>query len=185
MIEIRDMPASPSRALQVRTADRLRASLAREALTGLPFASGLSDADQRELDEVGGGRLAAIVFRVESLVGAGQSARTAGEVQSMVMREAARVIGQQVRRTDLLCSLREDALLLLAPALDRMNADRLAGRLRGLLPDGRLDIGAVQVQLRVKVGVATRGGGSWTIATLAGEAERNAAADGPSIAGVA
>ena len=42
------MPARIDRALQVRTADRLRASLARDESLGLPILSALSDADQRD-----------------------------------------------------------------------------------------------------------------------------------------
>jgi GGDEF domain-containing protein len=187
MIEVRDMPARLNRALQVRTADRLQSSLARDQISGLPVVGALSDDDQRELREVGGGRIAAIVFRVEWVIDAARHPRAMHEVQSLVMSEVARLIDVQVRRTDLLGSLSEDALVILAPALDPMSAQSLGERLRELFAGRQLELGGVQVQVRVKVGVASRSAASpagWTTQTLAQEAERNAS-DLPPIAIVA
>jgi GGDEF domain-containing protein len=187
MIEIRDMPAHLNRALQVRTADRLRAGLARDELSGLPVVGALSDDDQRELREVGGGRLAAIVFRVAWVIDAAHSPRPIREVQTLVMGEVARLIDLQVRRTDLLGSLSQDVLVIFAPALDPMSGQSLAERLRELFAGRHLEIGDLRVTVRVKVGVASRSSASpvgWTTQTLAAEAERNAS-DLPPIASVA
>src|SRR5450759_5416460 len=108
------MPTRLDRALQVRTADRLRATLARDASSGLPIVGALSDNDQRELCQVGGGRLAAVVIHVEWIIDAVPHPRAVHEVQTLVMTEVARLVDEQVRHTDLLGSLRADALLILA-----------------------------------------------------------------------
>jgi len=187
MIEIRDMPLHLNRVLQVRTADRLRASLARDEMTGLPAVGALSDDDQRELREVGGGRIAAVAIIVVWAFDAVHLPPTIQEVQSLVMSEVARLVEEQVRRTDLLGSLSEEVLLILAPALDPLSGQTLAERLRDLFVDRHLEVGDVQVQLQVKVGVASRSAASpagWTTQTLAREAELNAS-DLPPIAIVA
>jgi hypothetical protein len=181
------MPTRLDRALQVRTADRLRATLARDASSGLPVVGALSDNDQRELCQVGGGRLAAVVIHVEWILDALTHPRAIQEVQTLVMTEVARLVDEQVRHTDLLGSLRADALLILAPGLDPMSGDSLAQRLRDLFADRHLEVGDVRVQPRVNVGFASRSAASpagWTTQTLAEEAERNASAP-PPIASVA
>ena len=155
--------------------------------SGLPIVGALSDDDQRELREVGGGRLAAVVIIVVWAFDVLHYPRTIQEVQSLVMSEVARLVEEQVRRTDLLGSLSEDVLLILAPALDPLSGQTLAERLRDLFVDRHLEVGDVQVQLRVKVGVASRSAASpagWTTQTLAREAELNAS-DLPPIAIVA
>ena len=48
MMVTRAMPARLNRALQVRTADRLRASLARDEGSGLPLVNALSEESLRE-----------------------------------------------------------------------------------------------------------------------------------------
>jgi GGDEF domain-containing protein len=187
MIESRTMPAHLNRALQVRTADRLRASLRRDETSGLPVVGTLSDDQERELREAGGGRLAAVVINVAWTLDALHAPRAMNEVQGLVMREVARLVDQRVRRTDLLGSLSDDTLLILAPALDPMSGQSLAERLRDLFAEGHLEIGDVQAQLRVKVGIASRSVASpegWTTRTLAEEARRNAS-DLPPIAIVA
>ena len=187
MIETRDMPLHLNRVLQVRTANRLRASLVRDEVTGLPLVGALSDDDQRDLREVGGGRIAAVAIIVVWTLDALDYPRAMQEMQSLVMSEVARLVDEQVRRTDVLGSLREDVLLILAPALDPLSGQTLAERLRDLFVDRHLEVGDVQVQMRVKVGVASRSAASpagWTTQTLAREAELNAS-DLPPIAIVA
>jgi hypothetical protein len=181
------MPARLNRALQVRSAERLRSSLARDDISGLPAVGALSVDDQRELREVGGGRLSAIVFRVAWVIDPAHYPRPIREVQCLVMSAAARLIDEQVRRTDLLAALSEDAFVILAPALDPMSGQSLVERLRELFASRHLEIDDLQVQLRIKVGVASRSAASpagWTTQTLAAEAERNAS-DLPPIAIVA
>ncbi len=179
MIENRDMPARLNRALQRRIADRLRSSLARDERSGLPLVGALSDDDASELREVGGGRLAAIVLRVGWVVDATHDVLVIRETHSLVMREAARLIQEQVRRTDLLGSLSEDALLIVAPGLDRVSAVSLAERLRDRFAGRPVAVvGDAWAQLRLSVGVAFRGADSppgWSIHLLTQEAERNAA----------
>src|ERR1700736_3228064 len=92
-----------NRALQVRTADRLRAKLARDEATGLPIAGALSEADQRELCEVGGGRVAAVAICIDAWTPfemEPQLLHEAGE-RTLVVREVARFVDERVRRTDL------------------------------------------------------------------------------------
>ncbi|HEY0582503.1 MAG TPA: hypothetical protein VGE94_09985 [Chloroflexota bacterium] len=146
------MPSGLNRALQVRAADRLRAALRRDAASGLPVVDGLSEVDQRELCDVGGGRLAVVAIRVEP----------------GLVREAALLVEQQVRRTDLLGALDEGTLLVLAPGLDSIGGAYLVERLRALLGD-----------ISASVGVAYRSSASatgWTPRALAAEAELHAAA---------
>jgi GGDEF domain-containing protein len=187
MIDSRDMSTAFNRALQIRAADRLRASLARDAISGLPLVGALSDLDQSELCAVGGGRLAAVVLHVAWSIAAVPHPRAVHEVHALVMNEVVRLVDEQVRRTDLFGSLRDDLLLILAPALDPLSSQSLAERLKDLLVDRQLALGDVHVQLRVKLGIATRSPSSpagWTTQTLVAEAERNAA-DPPPIAIVA
>src|ERR1700682_5209518 len=129
------MPTRLNRALQVRTADRLRASLARDEISGLPAVGALSNADDLELREVGGGRVAALVIQVEWDIDAVRYPRAIHEVHAIVMREVARIVDERVRRTDLLGALSADALVILAPALDAMSGQILAERLRTLFAD--------------------------------------------------
>jgi GGDEF domain-containing protein len=182
MMDSRDMPTHHNRALQVRTADRLRANLARDAMTGLPVVGALPEDDQRELCDGGGGRVAAVVILLEWTIDVLHRPRPIHEVQALVMTEAARLVGEQVRRTDLLGSLSDDALVIFAPALDPVSGHSLVERLRELFVDCHLAVGYVHVQLRAKVGVASRSAASpagWTTQTLAEEAERNASEPGP------
>jgi GGDEF domain-containing protein len=181
------MPARLDRALQVRTADRLRASLARDESSGLPIVGALSEDDQRELSAVGGGRLAAVVIHVEWTIDAAAYPRAIEDVRTLVMREVARSVNEHVRHTDLLGSLSADALLILGPGLDRMSGQSLTQRLRALFVESHLEVGDVQVQLRISIGFASRSAASpdgWTTQSLVDEAERNAS-DPPPIASVA
>ncbi len=165
-----------NRALQVRTANRLRASLARDEISDLPAVGSLSDDDESELREVGGGQVGAIVFRVGWVIDAARYPRAIDEIHSLVMREVAERIDEQVRRTDLLCWLSEEALVVLAPALDPASARSMADRLSAFFAGRELEVGDLHVQLRVKVGIATRSPASavgWTTRTLADEAQRN------------
>src|SRR5579859_723186 len=130
------MSARLIRALQVRAADRLRASLPRDDVSGLPAAGALSDDAQRDLCTVGGGRLAAVVIHLEWTVDPVRYPRASHEVQKLVIREVARLVEQHVRRTDLLGPLRADALLILAPGLDLISGQSLAERLRDLFTIG-------------------------------------------------
>src|SRR4051794_6325971 len=93
------MPSGFNRALQVRVANRLRAQLACDAESGLPLIEGLSEVDQRDLCESGGGRLAAVLIVVTSVTETqpGDSSRGAPGAA-----ELARRISPEVRRTDLL-----------------------------------------------------------------------------------
>lgn len=164
------MPNGLNRALLVRTANRLRASLARDELSGLPLVAALSDADQWELLEVGCGRLATITLRLESPGGE--------EVQRLALREVARMVDEQVRRTDLLGWLDASTLLVLAPGLEPQGGRSLVERLRKLLASCRVSVGGAMVDVHVAVGVAYRSGASpagWTPRNLASEAEVNAA----------
>jgi GGDEF domain-containing protein len=181
------MPAPLDRALQLRTADRLRGSLARDDSSGLPIIGALAEDDQRELSTVGGGRLAAVVIRVEWSIDAAAYPRTLHEVRALVMREVARIVNAQVRQTDLLGSLSAESLLIFAPGIDRMSGLSLAQRLRALFVGRRLELGDVVVQARITIGFASRSAASpagWTIEALVKEAERNTS-EPPPIASVA
>jgi hypothetical protein len=162
-----------NRALQVRTADRLRAALGSDAVSGLPVIDGLSELDQRALCEAGGGRLAAVSIRVTWRALEQLSAQ---QLDGLTIREVARLLDDHVRRTDLLGVLAADTLLVLAPGLDPVSGRSLAERLRDLLADRLIEVGDAQVELRVKVGAAFRSAASppgWTTRALAAEAERH------------
>jgi len=170
------------RALQLRTADRLRASLARDEISGLPLVGALGEDDQRELCQVGGGRLAALVIRVAWTLDPVASPPDIDAVRTLVMREVARIVNGQVRQTDVLGSLSADALLIFAPGLDRMNGLSLAERLRALFLAGHLAVGGVEVQTRITIGFAARAAASpagWTTETLVEEAERDSSEPPP------
>jgi len=173
------MATGLNRALQVRTADRLRAELARDSVTGLPVASALSEADRIELCEVGGGRLAAVAICIDSW--------TPGEVElnlaqqdrerTLVVREVARLVDKHVRRTDLVGWLSRQALLVLAPGIDAVGGRSLAVRIQVLLAERRVDIDGMSLALRVRVGTASRcyaSPSSWTVSGLIAEAELQA-----------
>jgi GGDEF domain-containing protein len=165
------MPTGMIRALQVRTADRLRASLVVDSLSGLPSIDALSEADQRELCDVGGGRLAAVAIQVSWR--AVEETRVL-QLQALMVREVARLIDDHVRRTDLLGILGTDTLLVLAPGLDPLSGRSLADRLRTFLADRIVEAGGTAVELLVKVGAAFRSAASppgWTTRALAAEAE--------------
>jgi GGDEF domain-containing protein len=181
------MPARLDRALQLRTADRLRATLARDASSGLPIVGALAEDDQLELRTVGGGRLAAVVIRVEWSIDAVAYPRAIHEVRTLVMREVARIVNEHVRQTDLLGSLSADSLLIFAPGIDRMSGLSLAERLRALFVGRSLELGDVVVQARITIGFASRSTASlagWTTDALVEEAERNTS-EPPPIASVA
>jgi hypothetical protein len=168
------MPTGMIRALQVRTADRLRASLVVDSLSGLPAIDALSEADQRELCDVGGGRLAAVAIQVSWRPGSDVAEPRVLQLQALMMREVARLIDDHVRRTDLLGILGADTLLVLAPGLDPLGGRSLADRLRTFLSDRIVEVGGLQVELLVKVGAAFRSAASppgWTTRALAAEAE--------------
>ena len=147
------MPTSLNRALQVRAADRLRDALPRDETTGLPQLGGILEAQQRELCEVGGGRLAAVAITAD--------------LDSMV--EVARLLEPHVRRTDLLGVLDSEALLVLAPGLNPVGGQCLVDRLRDVL---------LFQQVEASVGIAYRcaaSGTAWTTRALAAEAQQHAA----------
>lgn len=176
------MPARLDRALQLRTADRLRASLARDEASGLPILGALAEDDERELRQVGGGRLAAVVIHVASTIDAVAYPVSIQEIRARVMREVARIVDAHTRQTDLLGSLGANSLVILAPGIDRMSGLSLADRLRALFVDGRLELGGVDAEARITIGFASRSAASpagWTIATLVEEAERNASEPPP------
>src|SRR5258708_8988004 len=102
------MPTGMIRALQVRTADRLRASLVVDSLSGLPAIDALSEADQRELCDVGAGRLAAVAIQVSWRLGVAVDEPRILQLQALMVRELARVIYDHVRRSALLRLLRTD-----------------------------------------------------------------------------
>ena len=141
------MPSGFNRALQVRAANRLRAQLPRQTASGLPLLGGLTQSDQRELCEVGGGRLAAVALRL---------------APDAVLSEVVGRIGSEVRRTDLLGVVNERLMLLLVPGLDPVGGESLVERLAALLGT-----------LQVEIGVAYRSNASssgWTAEGLAAEA---------------
>jgi hypothetical protein len=143
------MPRSLNRALQARTADRLRADLARDEASGLPILATLSEVDQRELCDVGGGRIAAVAICVD------------GE-PALAVRELARLVEGHVRRTDLVGWLTAKTVLVLAPGLDALAGRALAARLQGVLLDQR-----------VRIGSACRSAASpagWAVSALGAEA---------------
>jgi hypothetical protein len=142
------MAASINRALQVRAVDRLRGALVRDESTGMLSLDGLSEAEQRELCEIGGGRLAAVAIH-----GDGRP-----------LNEIAPLLRAHVRRTDVLGTIGHDVLLVLAPGLDPAAGRQLVDRLRDLLAEH---------QIRVRLGAAYRSTASptgWTAQALATEA---------------
>ena len=162
-----------NRTLQVRTANRLRADLPRERVTGLPVLGALSDADQRELCEVGGGRLTAVAICV---------------AEARMLCEVTRLVDAEVRHTDLFGWIDDGTLVVLAPGLDPVAGEALADRLRRLLLDWLIELDGQQVALAVDVGSAHRSGVSpagWTIRALAAEAVLHALADPGPITSVA
>jgi len=166
------MPTGLNRALQVRTADRLRAELGRDEATGLPIVGSLSEADRRELCDVGGGRVVAVAICVDRWTPF--DALASACQRTMVMREVARLVDENVRRTDLLCWLSAETLVVLAPGIDPVGGRSLAGRLRVTLTRGSVEIAGAPVELQVRVGCASRSHASpssWTLAALGAEAE--------------
>src|SRR5947209_5286142 len=106
------MPISLNRALLVRAADRVRDALPRDETTGLPQVGRLAEAQQRELCDVGGGRLAAVAICAATVS----------------LAEVARLLEPHVRRTDLLGVLDSAALMVLAPGLDPVSGQCLVER---------------------------------------------------------
>jgi GGDEF domain-containing protein len=176
------MPTGLNRALQVRTADRLRAELAYEQQTGLPQIAALSAGDQRELCEAGGGRLAAVAIKVDSwIIDPAERASHVQAVPVLTVREVVSLVGAHIRRTDLLAALSASTLVVLAPGLEPVGGRSLADRLRNLFVSRTLDVAGEQVYLRVHVGTAYRSLASpsgWTVAELAALAELSALAEG-------
>jgi hypothetical protein len=178
------MTTGLNRALQVRTANRLRATLARDRVTGLPLVAALTEHDQRELCDVGAGRLAAVAIRVQPDVivevhpgvPPRESARAQTPRQSAraaTLREVVGALEPCVRRTDLLAVLSAETLVVLVPGLDPVGGQALAERLRELLL-ASLATGTA----RIEVGSAFRSGASssgWTAGALAAEAELHVA----------
>jgi hypothetical protein len=144
-----------NRALQVRVANRLRTQLASDAASGLPLIDGLSEADQRELCESGGGRLAAVLIVAVSVAEAQHDPRSTCGLADL----AQRIVGE-VRRTDILGLLDTRQLLLLAPGLDPLGGQSLLERLNALLG------GAVLVGIAYR----TSASANWTPRVLAAEA---------------
>src|SRR5438477_7495197 len=118
------MPSGFNRALQVRVANRLRAQLACDELSGLALLGDAGEGDLRELCDVGGGRLGGIAFAFPTSVSAA---------------EIAARIGSEVRRTDLLGLVEAGVALLLVPGLDPVGGQSLVLRLDELLAG--LDVG--------------------------------------------
>ena len=161
------MPTGLNRALQVRTADRLRAELGRDEATDLPIVGALSEADRRELCDVGGGRVVAVAICVDGLCAPGGQ-------RALVMREVARLLNERVRRTDLLGWLGAQTLIVLAPGIDAVCGRSLAKRLRSMLVHAQIELGGTPLELRIRVGCASRSHASpssWTLAALGAEAE--------------
>ena len=164
-----DMPTGLNRALQVRTADRLRAELGRDEATGLPIVGALSEADRRELCDVGGGRVVAVAICVD-----GWTPPELCVQRAAVIREVARLVDQDVRRTDLLGWLSAETLVVLAPGIDPVGGRNLAARLRVTLTNGSVEIAGTPFDLQIRVGCASRSHASpssWTLSALGAEAE--------------
>jgi GGDEF domain-containing protein len=173
------MSTGLNRALQVRTADRLRAELARDEATGLPLAGALSEVDRRELCEVGGGRVAAVAICIDAWTPFKLEPKLLhhdGE-RALVVREVARFVDEHVRRTDLVGWLSAETLLVVAPGIDAIGSRNLAERLQVLLARDSLEIAGMPLALRVRVGAASRSHASpssWTLSALGAEAELQA-----------
>jgi GGDEF domain-containing protein len=165
--------------MQVRTADRLRAELVRDAATGLPIVGSLSEVDRHELCEVGGGRLVAVAICVDAWAPFEMELHILhddGE-RALVMREVARLVDENVRRTDLLGWLSAETLIVLAPGIEAVGGRSLAARLEGLLADSQVELAGMPLELRVRVGCASRSHASpssWTLSALGAEAELQA-----------
>jgi GGDEF domain-containing protein len=172
------MPTGLNRALQVRTADRLRAELTYEQLTGLPAIAALTAVDQRELCEVGGGRLAAVAIKIDTwTVDPADDAGPVQVVPLLTVLEVVKLVDAHIRRTDLLAALSANTLVVLAPGLEPVGGRSLADRLRNLFASRSLEVDGALVYLRVDVGAAYRSLASpagWTVAKLAAEAESQA-----------
>jgi GGDEF domain-containing protein len=97
--------------------------------------------------------------------------------RALVLREVARLVDEQVRRTDLLGWLTAETLLVLAPGLDAVAGRSLAMRLNDLLVNRHMEISGMPFELRVKVGSACRTAASpsgWTASSLGAEAALHA-----------
>ena len=146
-----------NRALQLRAMDALRKRLVEtgdQLASALPSVDRLAAADASELREMGAGRLGAVAMVVED---------------ASMLDTAIPLVQSNVRRTDLLVTLADDTLIVLAPGLDPLGGQSLTARLDGLLVE-RLPSPAV-------VGVAYRSPLSltgWDISQLADEARRRA-----------
>jgi GGDEF domain-containing protein len=169
------MPTGLNRALQVRTADRLRAELVRDEATGLPIVGSLSEADRRELCDVGGGRVVAVAICLDAWASLEVHVlRDDCDERALVMREVARLVDDNVRRTDLLGWLSAETLIVLAPGIDAVGGRSLAKRLETMLVRSRVEIASTPLELRIRVGSASRSHASpssWTLAALGAEAE--------------
>jgi hypothetical protein len=171
------MPTGLNRALQVRTADRLRAELGRDEATDLPIVGSLSEADRRELCDVGGGRVVAVAICVDGWVPLELDLRVLGDERALVMREVARLLDENVRRTDLLGWLSADTLIVLSPGIDAVGGRSVAKRLQTTLVRARIEVAGMPLELRIRVGCASRSHASpagWTLAALGAEAELHA-----------
>jgi hypothetical protein len=141
------MSSGFNRALQMRVANRLRAELARDELSGLPLIDGLREVDQRELCDVGGGRVAALCISLPS---------SCERIDALVEQ-----ISGEIRRTDLLAVLDPTLLVVLSPGLEPTGGQSLVDRLRDVCGH------------EVTIAIAYRSGASlagWTARELAAEA---------------
>jgi GGDEF domain-containing protein len=94
-----------------------------------------------------------------------------------VVREVARFVDDQVRRTDLVGWLSAKTLLVFAPGIDAIGSRSLAERLQLLLATHTLEIAGMPLELHVRVGAASRSHASpsrWTLSALGAEAELQA-----------
>jgi PleD family two-component response regulator len=92
----------------------------------------------------------------------------------MVMREVARLIDENVRRTDLLGWLSAETLIVLAPGIDAVGGRSVATRLRLVLVRSEIELVGTPLELRIRVGCASRSHASpssWTLSALGAEAE--------------
>ena len=174
-----DMPTGLNRALQVRTADRLRAELVRDEATRLPIVGSLSEVDRRELCDVGGGRVVAVAICVDAWAPFEMELHVLHDdsERALIMREVARLVDENVRRTDLLGWLSAETLIVLAPGIDAVGGRSLAARLHAQLAASHVEIAGIPLELRVRVGCASRSHASpstWTLSALGAEAELQA-----------
>jgi hypothetical protein len=103
-----------NRALQLRAMDGLRQRLG----GALPSVDRLADSEADQLREMGDGRLGAVAI----------VAPDAASVEAV-----ARVVGANVRGTDLLLTHADDTLLVLAPGLEPLGGQSLTARLQAQL----------------------------------------------------